>query len=253
MTSTTMTRPCDVAVVNNRSMHSEAKLTAVSKPNVEVVLSRSLSIVLGTPTSRRPASCSLLAMVIEPSPPTVTSASMPCSAKRPTSSSVRSTSLHVPSVCCTGYAVGLPRFVVPMMVPPWWVMPRTDSRTSRTTPPLGYCCGLRSPLKPSRMPTTSQPRLRAASVAARMTAFNPGASPPPVLIAMREMAGDTGGLYRRLPARRSDGTARSGTQQHPPERLAALDVGMRRGRLRQREHAVDDDLQLAGRHACDEP
>ena len=66
-----MTRPCDVAVENSRSMHSEAKLTAVSKPNVDVVFSRSLSIVLGTPTRRSPASCRRLAIVIEPSPPTV--------------------------------------------------------------------------------------------------------------------------------------------------------------------------------------
>jgi len=55
MTSTTITRPCDVAVVNKRSMHSVAKSTAVSNPNVAVVLSRSLSIVLGTPMTRRPA------------------------------------------------------------------------------------------------------------------------------------------------------------------------------------------------------
>ena len=112
-------------------MHSEAKLTAVSKPNVDVVLSRSLSIVLGTPTRRSPASCRRLAIVIEPSPPTViegVDAVRPRTA--PTSSSVRSTSIHVPSGCCTGYAVGLPRLVVPMIVPPWWTMPRTDSRDS---------------------------------------------------------------------------------------------------------------------------
>src|SRR4051812_9404422 len=35
------------------------------------------------------------------------------------------------------------------------------------------------------MPRTSQPRLIADSAAARMTAFSPGASPPPVEIAMR--------------------------------------------------------------------
>ena len=58
-------------------MQSEAKLTAVSKPNVSVVFSRSLSIVLGTPTRRSPAWCRRLAIVIEPSPPIVTRASMP--------------------------------------------------------------------------------------------------------------------------------------------------------------------------------
>ena len=54
MTSTTMTRPCDVAVEKSRSMHSVAKPTAVSNPNVAVVLSRSLSIVFGTPITRSP-------------------------------------------------------------------------------------------------------------------------------------------------------------------------------------------------------
>ena len=54
ITSTTITRPCDVAVVNSRSMHSAAKSTAVSKPKVAVVLSRSLSIVFGTPITRSP-------------------------------------------------------------------------------------------------------------------------------------------------------------------------------------------------------
>jgi hypothetical protein len=34
---------------------------------------------------------------------------------------------------------------------------------------------------------TSQPRLMALSVAARITPLRPGASPPPVLIAMRFM------------------------------------------------------------------
>src|ERR1051325_9919250 len=38
------------------------------------------------------------------------------------------------------------------------------------------------------MPMTSQPRLMAPSVAARMTPLRPGASPPPVLIAMRFIA-----------------------------------------------------------------
>src|ERR1700754_1776395 len=111
-----------------------------------------------------------------------------------------------------------------MIVPPWWTIPRTDSRDSRTTPPPGYCSGLSRPLNPSRMPTTSQPRLRAASVAARITAFNPGASPPPGVMAMRLISAATAGLYR------------SGPQQHPPERLAALDVPVGVGGVGEREH-----------------
>jgi hypothetical protein len=102
MTSTTITRPCEVAVVNSRSMHSVAKSTAVSNPNVAVVLSRSLSIVLGTPMTRSPAWWRWLPIVSEPSPPTVTSASMPASANLWMSSAERSTSRYVPS----GYSTG---------------------------------------------------------------------------------------------------------------------------------------------------
>lgn len=174
-------------MANKRSMHSVAKLTAVSKPKVASVCSRSLSIVFGTPITRSPASDRWLPMVSEPSPPMVMSASMPCCSNSANSSGVRSTSTQLPSGCCTGYAVGLPRLVVPMMVPPWWTMPRTRSRVSWMSPPSGYSSGRNKPLKPSRMPTTSHPRLMAARVADRITALRPGASPPPVDRAMRRM------------------------------------------------------------------
>jgi hypothetical protein len=61
MTSTTITRLCDSAVVCRRSIASVAICTAVWKPKVTSVPARSLSIVLGTPTTgtlsadRRPA------------------------------------------------------------------------------------------------------------------------------------------------------------------------------------------------------
>jgi hypothetical protein len=45
ITSTTITRRCDSAVKCRRSMHSVANFTALSKPNVVIVHSRSLSIV----------------------------------------------------------------------------------------------------------------------------------------------------------------------------------------------------------------
>jgi hypothetical protein len=92
ITSTTMTRPCDVAVVNSRSMHSVAKSTAVSKPKVAVVLSRSLSMVFGTPITRSPARCRWSPIVSDPSPPTVIRASISASRKRWISSGDRSTS-----------------------------------------------------------------------------------------------------------------------------------------------------------------
>ena len=58
MTSTTITRLCDSAVVCRRSIASVAICTAVWKPNVKSVPARSLSIVFGTPTTSMPSSCS---------------------------------------------------------------------------------------------------------------------------------------------------------------------------------------------------
>ena len=60
ITSTTITRSCDSAVVWSRSMASTQICTAVSKPNVSSVADRSLSIVLGTPTTVTPPSRQLV-------------------------------------------------------------------------------------------------------------------------------------------------------------------------------------------------
>ena len=75
MTSTTSTRWWDSAVVCSRSIASIAMLTAVSKPNVKSVPDRSLSIVLGTPTTLTPRSASLVATPRVSSPPIAISAS----------------------------------------------------------------------------------------------------------------------------------------------------------------------------------
>ena len=56
MTSTTITRSCDSAVVCRRSIASVAIETAVSNPNVWSVPAMSLSIVFGTPITGRPCS-----------------------------------------------------------------------------------------------------------------------------------------------------------------------------------------------------
>src|SRR6218665_821310 len=69
MTSTTMHRPCDSAVVRSRSITSVAISRAVSKPNEESVAARSLSMVLGTPTMLSPASVSRRAAATGPPPP----------------------------------------------------------------------------------------------------------------------------------------------------------------------------------------
>jgi len=137
MTSTTITRRWASAVEWRRSRHSVAKETAVSKPKVITVFERSLSMVLGTPTMRTPFFARALAMVREPSPPMATTASISWAARARTRSSVRSSSFMVPSGIRVGYLRGFPRLVVPMMVPPRWVIPRTRVRLRGTRPPSG--------------------------------------------------------------------------------------------------------------------
>jgi hypothetical protein len=128
-------------------MHSVAKETAVSKPKVTTVFDRSLSIVFGTPTMRTPFLASAFAIVSEPSPPTATTASIPAAASPFTRSPQRSTSISLPSLCRTGYLSGLPALVVPMIVPPRWVIPRTRSGVSGISPPSsGYWSGRKIPL-----------------------------------------------------------------------------------------------------------
>ena len=83
ITSTTMTRSWDSAVVCSRSIASVAVCTAVSNPNVTSVADRSLSIVLGTPTTSgalaRRASAATPSVS---SPPIAISASMRSPAQR---------------------------------------------------------------------------------------------------------------------------------------------------------------------------
>ena len=81
ITSTTSTRWWDSAVVCRRSMASIAMLTAVSKPKVKSVPDRSLSMVLGTPTTFTPRSASLVATPRVSSPPIATRASTPSAAR----------------------------------------------------------------------------------------------------------------------------------------------------------------------------
>ena len=74
---------------------------------------------------------------------------------------------------------GLPRLVVPRIVPPRCVMPRTESGVRSTTPSSS-----KSPWYPRRIPYTLQPSFVAERTTARITALSPGASPPPVLMAI---------------------------------------------------------------------
>ena len=131
-------------------MASVATCRAELKPKVRSVASRSLSIVLGTPTMGTPMSISCAAMRMLPSPPMLTTASTSSSARRSTTSRERSTRTP-PSL---GTAKGLPRLLVPRMVPPMGSTPRTDSAVRGRTraPPLP-----RSPSNPVSIPSTSQP------------------------------------------------------------------------------------------------
>src|SRR5688572_25929766 len=76
------------------------------------------------------------------------------------------------------------------------------------------------------MPTTSQPRWSAAMVAARTTAFSPGASPPPVESATRRIAGRAVFLFaiagvspapRLLPRAEPRGSVEAGRGQQRAE------------------------------------
>ena len=134
MSSTTMTRLWASAVECSRPMASVAVATAVWKPNVTWVAARSLSIVLGTPTTESPFSANCEAMVNEPSPPMAIRASNARPWNCSMISSERSTSSTEPSDRLVGHLNGFPRFVVPRIVPPRCVSPRTESAVRGTTP-----------------------------------------------------------------------------------------------------------------------
>ena len=100
-------------------MASVAIVTAVSKPKVKSVALRSLSMVLGTPTTGRPSWYMRVAAESVPSPPMAMMAPMP----------LRSTERFTRSRPCSTLK-GLMR-EVPRMVPPRCRMPLVVSRVSR--------------------------------------------------------------------------------------------------------------------------
>ena len=140
-------------------------------------------MVLGTPTSFMPFWKSSSAIFCEPSPPMVITASIPSSHAlvMTWSEMSRTTSLPFSSVL---YRKGLPRLVVPRIVPPRGRMPLTCLSVSSYD-----FSGQIRPSKPSGMPMTFHLYFRKAHfAAARMTALRPGASPPPVQIPMQRMS-----------------------------------------------------------------
>jgi hypothetical protein len=137
ITSTITARWWDSAVVCSRSIASMAMLTAVSKPKVKSVALRSLSMVLGTPTTLTPMSASLVATPRVSSPPIATSASTSLLLRF---SLIRST----PPSILNGLVREEPR-----MVPPRGRMPRTWGTPSSR---VSFSSG---PRQPSRKPMKS--------------------------------------------------------------------------------------------------
>src|SRR5437763_225625 len=158
-----MTRSCDSAVVCRRSMASVAICTAVWNPKVTSVADRSLSIVLGTPTTDSPSPPRRWAT------PSVSSPPMAMRASRALTATVSSTRSTPPSTL-----YGLVR-EVPRIVPPRGRMPRHRSTSSGSVRPS------MAPRQPSARPTNSSAWATSPlRTTARITAFSPGQSPPPV-------------------------------------------------------------------------
>ena len=151
-------------------------LRAVSKPNVGMPpgSGRSLSMVLGTCATRRPAPAVWASRDAEnavSSPPIVTSAPIPSVR----SDSRQACSLQSGSAASWSRTVGLAREVRRIDPPRTWILDTSVMERGRASPvrPSIRCS------KPSMIPMTSHPEFRASIVAAEMTEFIPGAGPPP--------------------------------------------------------------------------
>src|SRR4051794_25640564 len=182
-------------------------LTAVSKPKVKSVALRSLSMVLGTPTTLTPRSCSLVATPSVSSPPIATSASTPRSARLLLICSTPPSTLN-----------GLVR-EEPRMVPPRGRMPRTCGMPSSVVIPSS------GPFQPSRKPTNSKPySLTPLRTTARMTAFRPGQSPPPVRTPTRMRSPGVVAGWSMVRLERSYETVKPATSSSP-RRVAGVSLG----------------------------
>ncbi len=107
ITSTTITRSCDSAVVCRRSIASVAICTAVWKPNVKSVAPMSLSIVFGTPTTGSPSRCKRSAT------PSVSSPPIGISASRRSRSKVSRSAASARRATAKGLVREVPRIVPP--------------------------------------------------------------------------------------------------------------------------------------------
>src|SRR5674476_431380 len=170
------------AVLWSRSIASVAISSAVANPKVASVRATSLSMVLGSVTTFRPARTRRSAFFWVPPPPRQTSASRPAFRYVSTITGVMSVTRPSTSILC-----GLSR-LVPRIVPPTVRMPDRAPLSRRTRRSSA------SPRNPSRKPTTSIPYVLMADLPKpRMAAFSPGLSPPAVRIPMRMVLGTLGG------------------------------------------------------------
>jgi hypothetical protein len=151
-------------------------LLAVSKPKVGEPAGngRSLSMVFGTCTTRRPPPAAWASRDAEnavSSPPIVRSASIPSFR----SDSRQACSRQSGSAASSSRTVGLAREVRMIDPPRRWILETSvmDSGRASSILPSMRCW------KPSMIPRTSHPEFRASIVAAAMTEFIPGAGPPP--------------------------------------------------------------------------
>src|SRR3954463_15766982 len=209
ITSITITRSWDSAVVWSRSITSVATWTAVWKPTVTSVPARSLSMVLGTPITGMPRSESAAPAPSVPSPPIATSPSSPWRSIAPR---IRSG----PSSARIGLTPELPR-----IVPPRCRIPRAVTGSSTIV------SSSRTPRHPSWNPTNVTSRCAPVRTIARITAFNPGQSPPPVSTPKRMQAPYRGPGRHRGATGKQVGWRRARPSDPRPHRSARRDLLVR--------------------------
>src|ERR1700734_3462676 len=174
-------------------------------------------MVFGTPTTGTPSAYSRVATPRVSSPPVTTRASPP----RPDRLSLIRSPPERPPLAALS-ARGLVRDE-PRIVPPRGRIPRTAC-TSR-----GMVSPSRGPRHPSRNPTNSYPNSwDPRRTSARITAFNPGQSPPPV------------STPTRIAATLAPGAGGWASYARPPP-FGGRDAGQRRRQARARQEVITNE------------
>ena len=208
ITSMTIRRLWLSAVVCSRSIASVATWTAVANPMHESVPDRSLSIVFGMPMTGIPSSASRRGAPERPFAPDRDQPVDAEVAQRRANPVDAALAEGVRPRCCRGWC------------PPRCRIPWTDSSvSSRTSPSM-------TPRHPSRNPRTSCPSTPTARrTIARMAAFNPGQSPPPVRMPIRSRSPPDRDVRTdsRKPVRRSTSIVRP--DNRPPAHARTEEPG----------------------------